>query len=312
MSRVHEAIMRGLGAAVLVLCASCAAPGPQAPAVARDRQVLEAASAARLAYERGNYEQARTLYRRALTRAQAIDAGDQAADAAYNLAMSEIGLHDYEAADQLLLQAEYDAARGSTAAVDIRLLRAKVAYLRERLPQALALANDVLASRAPPGLVLQATVLRGQVFCDLRDLPAAVAELQKARQLVGSMGSALAPAVDADINKLEGTISRMQGRWDAAARLFETEVELLRAANRHRDMAYALARAAEAQLAAGHPALAADRYFLAARSLAMQGETGAGKAFAASSQTAAQSAGDEAAAARARVLLNEIKQRGAP
>lgn len=312
MNCACAALRCGLGAAVLALVAACAAPGPHAVPVARDRQVLEASSAATLAYELGNYEQARTLYRRALMRARAIDAADQAADAAYNLAMSEIGLQNYEVAERMLRQAEYDAARGSSAAADIRLLRAKVAYLRERLPQALALANDVFSARATPGLVLQATILRGQVFCDLRDLPAARAELQAAARLAGSSQSALAPAVEADINKLQGTIARLEGRWDVAARFFDAEVELLRAAHRHRDMAYALARAAEAQLAAGFPALAADRFFLAARSLAAQGEPGTGKAFAVSSQGAAETAGDEDAHARARKLLADINQRAAP
>ena len=312
MSCARNAALCGLAAGVLALCASCSSPAPQPAEPAGDRLVLQASSAARLAYEQGNYAQAQTLYRRALTRAQAIDAGEQAADAAYNLAMSEIGLQHYEAADQLLAQAEYDAARVSTDITDIRLLRAKVAYLRERLPAAIALANDVIASKAPPRLVLQARILRGQIFCDTGNLPAAMAESQTIKELVGSAKTAFAPSMNADMAKLEGTIARLEEKMEVAARLFEAEVELLRVAHRHRDMAYALARAAEMHLRAGRPALAADRFFLAARSLTGQGYFVAGKAFVASSQSAAETAGDEAALARARLLLQEINRHGVP
>lgn len=312
MRCARRLVVSGLATALLTLCASCAAPGTRLAAPAGDLQLLQASSAARLAYELGNYAQARTLYRRALTRAQAIDAVDRAADAAYNLAMAEIGLQHYDEADQLLGQAEYDAVRASTATTDIRLLRAKVAYLQDRLPLALVLANGIVASNAPAGLLMQATILRGQIFCDMRDLPAARSESQTAKEVARSSKAALAPSIDADMHKLDGTIARAEGKPDIAARLFDDEAAWLRAANRHRDMAYAMARAAEAQLAAGRPALAADRFFLAARSLAGQGEFGAGKAFVESSRSAAMTAGDEAAQARARSLLEEINQRGAP
>lgn len=312
MSCARMAAICGLAASLLALCASCAAPGPQPAGPAGDRLVLQASSAARLAYEQGNYAQAQTLYRRALSRAQAIDAGEQAADAAYNLAMSEIALQHYDAAEQLLAQAEYDAARVSTAITDIRLLRAKVAYLRERLPEAIALANDVIASKALPRLFLQARILRGQIFCDTGNLPAAISELHSIKELVGAAKTVLGPSINADMDKLEGTIARREGKFDVAARFFDAEAELLRVAHRHRDMAYALARAAEMHLRAGRPALAADRFFLAARSLTGQGDFAAGKAFVASSQSAAETAGDEAARARAQLLLQEINRRGAP
>ncbi len=302
----------GLAAGLLALCASCAAPAPQPAAPAGDRGVLQASSAARLAYDQGNYALARTQYRRALTRAQAIDAGGQAADAAYNLALSEIGLQHYDDAEQLLVQAQYDAARVSAATTDIRLLRAKVAYLRERLPQAIALANEVIASNAPPRLVLQARVLRGQIFCDTGDLAAALSEAQAIEALAAPAATALTPSLRADMAKLGGTIARLQDQPERAARRFEEEADLLRAAHRHRDMAYALGRAAQMHLRAQRPALAAARFFLAARSLTGQGDLAGGQAFGGSSQSAAQTAGDEAALARAGLLLQEINRRGAP
>ena len=99
---------------------------------------------------------------------------------------------------------------------------------------------------------------------------------------------------------------------DIAARSFEAEAELLRMAHRYRDMGYGLVRVAEAYLAAGQPALAADRFFLAARSLDGRGDTEAAKALLASSLSAAEKAGDEKARARAQMLLEEITRRAVP
>jgi tetratricopeptide (TPR) repeat protein len=310
MTLPRKAASGGLSVVLLCLCVGCAGPRPRPAEPAGDRQVAQASSAARLAYELGEYEQARTLYRRALTRAQAIDAADLAADAAFNLAMSEIGLQRYEAADELLLQAEYDAARASSGTIEIRLLRAKVAYLRGRLPEARALADEVLAAQAPPRSQLQARILRGQMFCDTGDLASAKAELRSIESRAAD--PQLTPSVRADVAKLQGTVARMEANREAAARLFDTEAQLLRSAHRYRDMGYAYARAAEAHLAAGRPALAADRFFLAARSLKGLGDLDTARGFAESGLSAAEKAGDAAARARARLLLEEIARGAGP
>jgi len=308
----RDAVIGGLSAILLSLCTACAGPGPRPSEPAGDTLVLQASSAARLAYDLGNYSQAQTLYRRALVRAQAINDADLAADAAYNLAMSEIGLQHYEAADQLLRQSEYDAVRASSDTIDIRLLRAKVAYLRERLPEAIALANQVIASKAPRHMHLQAKILRGQIFCDTGELPSAKSELQSIEGLVASAKSDFAPSIRADIDKLRGVIARLDGNMVVAARFFDAESELLRTAHRYRDMGNAFARAAGAHLSAGNSALAADRFFLAARSLAGLGDLGSAKVFAESSLTAAANAGDDDAHARAQMLLEEIAKGGVP
>ncbi len=312
MMSLRRAAICGLSATLLGVCASCAAPGTQHIESAGDSQAVQASSAARLAYERGDYSQAQVLYRRALARAQAINSADMAADAAYNLALSEIGLQRYEAADQLLRQAEYDAIRARSDTLDIRLLRAKVAYLRERLPEAIALANEVIASKAAFNLRLQARILRGQVSCDVGDLASARSESASIEALVSSSSAELTPSIRADVAKLEGTIARLEGKMDVAAGRFDAEAELLRNAHRYRDMSHALARAAAAYVSAGRPALAADRLFLAARSLSEQGDVGAAKALLASSLSAAEKAGDEDARTRAQLLLEKITQRGAP
>ena len=304
MTLRRRAVIEGLSAILVSLCTSCAGPGPQPSEPADDTVVVQASSAARLAYELGDYSKAQMLYRRALTRAQAINDAALAADAAYNLALSEIALQHYEAADQLLRQSEYDAARASSDTTDIRLLRAKVAYLRERLPEAIALANEVVASKASRHLRVQAKVLRGQIFCDTGDLPSA--------KLAAASKPELTPSVRADVEKLRGTIARLTGNTEAAARFFDAESELLRSAHRYRDMGKAFARAGEAYLAAGRPALAADSFFIAARALGGQGDFTTARTLAESSLAAASKAGDDEARARAQLLLEEIAKGGAP
>jgi hypothetical protein len=306
----RRAVSGGLSALVFSLCAGCAGTGAPPKAAAIDTLVVQASSAARRAYEQGDYAQAQTLYRRALVRAQAIDDAELAANAAYNLAIAEVGLRNYDTAGRLLRQAQFDAARASSGAFDIHLLRAKVAYLRHDLSEAVALANDILASRAATSLRVQAQILRAQISAESGDLSSANSDL-RAIDIVASR-SALSPSIRADLAKLNGTIAERSGKMDAAARFFDTEGQLLQSAQRYRDRGNALARAAAAHLAAGGPALAADRYFLAARSLNALGDVGAAKALAASSLSAATQAGDENARARAQSLQEEIAKGGGP
>ncbi len=307
-----EIARRGLLALVIGLTVSCAAPPQKPRAPAAESQVTQAFAVARRAYEQGDFAQAQALYRQALTRARAIDHAALAADAAYNLAVSEIALQNYDAAEQLLREAGYDAARASTDTIEPLLLRAKVAVLRGRPTEAIALANQVIASGAAPELRHQATLLRGQIHAESGDLAAARADLRAAAPLNASSAAALAPALAADAKKLEGTIARHNGDSVAAAQLFDAEAELLRAALRYRDMAHALARAADAYLMAGNAAPAAERFFLAARSLDGLGDATAARKHLESSLAAAPRAGDAGASARARALLDEISRRAAP
>ena len=165
----------------------------------------------------------------------------------------------------------------------------------------------------PPAVLrLQAVLLRGTLRSDAGDIAAARAELQAASALAHANDKALTPSLRADLEKLRGTIARLDGDAESAARAFEAEVTSLRSAKRHRDMGYALARAGEAHLSAGRAALAADRYFLAARSLGRQGEGTAARGFADASLAAALQANDAAAGARARRLLEELTARDGP
>ena len=179
-------------------------------------------------------------------------------------------------------------------------------------PEALTFLDEIAASNPAQSIRLQAIILRGQIVGDAGDLDAANSELRAAEGLVASSRLVLSASVGADLAKLAGTVSRLEGKADVAARMFDDEAELLRNAHRYRDMAYALARAAEAYLASGELALAADRFFLAARSLEGHGDTQAARSLLASSVSAAKGAADEDARVRAETLLEEISRRHAP
>ncbi len=305
----HSAAARVTSALLVCLCASCASPLPEREARG-DVVALQASSAARIAYEQGDYALAQQLYRRALTRARAINDAALAADAAFNLAVSEVGLGQYAAADRLLRQAHYDAGRASSGTTDIQLLRAKVAYFQQQIPEAQRLIDEVVGTKAEPALALQARILRGQIFCETAGVHAAKVELQAVEKL--ATPAVLSMPVRADLAKLRGTVARLEGRVVDAAEFFEAEAEFLRLAHRYRDMSHALARAAEAYLASGQPALAADRFYLAARSLDGRGDTDAARTFLASSLSAADQARDDGARLRARMLLEEISRRRGP
>ncbi|MBT8430383.1 MAG: hypothetical protein KJN79_10775 [Gammaproteobacteria bacterium] len=302
----------GIPAALAFFCASCASPGPESKVERGDTIGVQASSAATLAYERGDFGQAQKLFQLALTRAWAIDDAELAADAAYNLAMSEIRLENYDKAAQSLRQAYYDAVRASSNTADIQLVRAKVAFLRMRPSEALMFLDEIAVSKPSRSITLQAMILRGQMSGDAGDKDAAESELRAAKSLVASSQTVLSASVEADLAKLAGTVSRLEGKFDIAAHAFDDEAELLRVAHRYRDMAHALARAARAYLEAGRQALAADRFFLAARSLEGHGDADAARSFLASSVSAAKGAADHDARIRAEVLLEEINRRHAP
>jgi tetratricopeptide (TPR) repeat protein len=271
--------------------------------------LLELSEAAHLAYDRGDVPRALVLYRQALDRARVMNGAQDIVDAACNLAICQIALKHYQPADVLLQEAQYDAARGSLAGAEIVLLRAKVAYLEGRLRDCQRLAGEVSGTGANASIRLQALILKGQALCDAGDLAAAKVQLQSLDKSAAALGS-LTPSVLAEASKLRGSIARAEKRNDDAASLFDQEANLLQLSRRYAEIGNALARAAESYLAAGKPKLAADRFFLAGRCMAAQGDAETAKPLLASSISSAEQAGDQAARARSAALLKDITDGG--
>ncbi len=288
---------------------SCSAP-VQSPR--GDVALLQASSVAMTAYNQGDLAQARTLFQRSLIRAHAIDSPLGIADAAYNLATCEFELANYRAADQLLDEAVYDAARVNAAAGDILLLKAKCAEAEGHFPQAIALAEQVLNSKPILPVQLGAMIVRGQGLCDGGRLADAKEQARAVARLAHGGKGMSWPSVAADEARLNGQIAQVEGRWAEAAKAFDVEVDQLRRAGRYRGLPPALARVAAAFSMARQPALAADRYFLAGRSAAAWGDSKSARQWLASSVSAAQTAGDAATGLRAQSLLREINEAADP
>jgi tetratricopeptide (TPR) repeat protein len=296
--------MRCLPLIFVVWAASCVSSPLPAPQETGDMEFANSCAAGRIAFDNGDFSRAQTLYNRGLTRARAVNGADSIVDAACNLAICEIALRHYQAADVLLREAEYDALRASAKSGEVQVLRAKVAYLLGHLAESADLAAKVIDSRADEDQRLAASILKGQILCDTGNLPAARAQLQRVEKLAGTFRS-LPPSTTADVIKFRGTILRMEGSYEAAARLFDGEADLLRSTRRYGDMSHALARAAGCYLKAGKPALAADRFFLAGRSIGAQGDAAVACQWLAAGMAAAEKAGDAAARARVAALLEE-------
>jgi tetratricopeptide (TPR) repeat protein len=296
---------------VACFCSSCVSLGPGRVAERGDPDLLELSEAAHLAYDHGDLPRALALYGQALDRARLTNEPQAIVDAACSLAICHIAQKRYRTADVLLREAAYDAERGHLDAAEIMLLRAKVAYLEGDFSRCVTLADKVSGPETDELVRLGALILRGQALCGIPDLAAAKAQWRSIEKLSEARAGA-APSIRADTLKLRGTIAGMEHQPGQAASLFDQEAALLRISRRYTDIGPALARAAECYEAAGRPDLAADRFYLAARNTAAQGDAGAARRLLASSVSASERTGDEAARLRATGLLEEINERGGP
>lgn len=294
-----------LGVIAAMFASACSSPPSRQPPSLSDPLYQQASAAGRSAFEQGQLQQSAAMYRQALVRARATNWPEAIVDAAYNLAVCELATQHFAEADAVLAEAIYSASLGGLSDRELRLLQAKSAYLQGQWANAIRFCGEVTSRPGDVTQALAAIVLKGQAQCELGDVSAARAQLQSAATQMAKLSSA-GPSLQADIENLRGKIARLEKNDAAAAGCFDREAEFLRAARRYRDMSHALARAAESHLAANRPSLAADRYFLAGRSIAAQGDRQQGIAWLDLSMKAAEKAHDAEARARADAMLKEL------
>lgn len=287
---------------------ACSGPAPRAGsagggAQGSDAEWRSAMTAGRKAYDRGQLAQAARLYRHALQRGRAMDSPPAIADAAYNLAASQLGLGDYAAARLQLQEAKTELLRSGGDLSDLLLVEARLARLLGEPGQALALLESLRAGAFPEGLQQQSELLRGQLACDLGDRDGALNALQQLREGVGENTS---PAVRGGGWELAGCLALLRGEALQAAGAFDREAECLREAGQYRQMISALSRAAAAYDRAGGQGEAAERWFRAARSLFTQGQRDEALMLATRAKEAAQRAPEPRLAQRVQSLLEEI------
>lgn len=287
----------------LISCGTSVRPKEEAS----DAEFATAMSAGRAAFDQGQIEQAATLYQRALQRARLMDNAVAIGDAAYNLAACHIRLGQYEKARSYLAVAKTEVLSIQGDITDILLVEAKVARLQGQPAEALALTDQILSGSGSPTTNshrLQAHLLRGQMACDKEDAALAVRELQLAEKMAAGVSDT---GLRAGLSRLAGRIHLIKKEPFRAGREFDREASLLQEAEQYAQMTGALQSAAESYLQAGKYRLAADRFFRAARSSFAQGQNSVALKLGNLSLSAADNAGDQRIAARARALLDEIE-----
>jgi len=260
----------------LIVCAAagCGTPPPVTTPV--DAELDRSNSAARAAYDRGALSEAATLYEQSLSRSRAMDDAQEIADAAYNLAACLMEVNDLDRARQLLHEAEWELAKIGKNADDLLLLEAKIARQQGRNAEALALTDRLIAQPRPkgePGPPVGVYLLRGRLALDRHDVGAALLELGAARTANAAHKDKPDDLATAGIFGLTAEISVEQKLMGPAATAFEMQAATLAMAADYSEMGMALGHAGNAYLAAGAPAVAADRLYRAARCLFSLGNT---------------------------------------
>ena len=287
--------------ALLLSMTGCGGPAKNnARAKAVDTELAQELSAARATFTRGAWPQAASLYRLALKRAELMDDPTEISNAAFNYAATLVQTADYDGARIALAEAKIEAVRAGAPTSDIVSLEAHVAQLQGRLEDASQLVDAVLADKtASAEDRLQATLVKGQIACAVKNVGAAKAVAAQARTLVTGGTS---PAFAAGIAELDGCIALLDHNPALAAERFDRQAAFLREGRLYGDMVRALARAGDAYGEANQPAVAADRYFRAGRSAIAQNDLMAAQPLVEAAGNQAGKAGDVRLIARVEQL----------
>lgn len=243
-----------------------------------DPDIARAAQAARISFERGSVEQAERLYARALRLARAADDARESGTLAYNLALCRMELGRLDDASKTLAEARNDYERLARPLDEIQLLEAEIARRQGRYEDMSAL---LATWRGKPDkkahkkvvfseTAVMAALLEVRAACDQGRVAEGERILDEVRQ--AAKKRTLSAELQAQIARAEGDLALARGQPIAAAAAFEQEADIWRGAKQYRRMAIAMGRAAEAYKAGGATKPALERFYLAARSLAAQGD----------------------------------------
>jgi len=243
---------------------------------------------ARLEFAGGSPTLAAAAYTKALNRARVIDDSASISTAAYNLAVAKAAMADYSSALISLDEADHETLRSGGNLADSLLVRSRVLLEMKRYSDSAAVASSVVSregSKPDDNQKLQAWVVQGLAACAMKDVAAANHALSEARAIKTD------PIGESAVLGLAGEVDLLSNNLAAAVEDFDKQAELARSAKLYRDMAKALAKSGRAAMAAGKPAVAADRLYRAARAATGRGEANA-VALQAEALSAAQAAGD--------------------
>jgi hypothetical protein len=255
---------------VLFLVAGCGGSEPQRPVTPVDETLRREKHAGRLAYDLGHPDEAVVKYRAALTRAQARDDLEEIGTVGYNLAVAELQANALDRALSVARTTRTELARRGAELFPALLLAEATALYRTGAPTQ----ADAVAAQAEAGTdaeaAARATFLRGLIADEKGDEQGLSAAADRLR-------SASMPALQADAAELAARLALRRGD-PAGAREEAARAEALRRDTLdYRGLARALAVGGEAARRAGDPIGAADLFWRAGRSAAVQGDLAVAK-----------------------------------
>lgn len=278
-------------------------PAKVEPPAAVDERFNLASRAARLAFDRGQYEQAASLYRQALDLAYTRDDLDAIVDAQYNAAVCHVKLGQNEQALELVQRAAGELARAKRPlSSDLALLEATVRYRRGEHETAWELTEPIVSSpdTAPGDAAKRAHFLRGLIAAERKDL----AGLERARAALASPQS---PRLLADYSELSGHVAVAEERYADATRAFTHAGRLRSDTGDYRGIVRALTMAGAAAEKAGDLAQASSHFLRAGRSAAIQGTSNDAERLLERAATLAGEAGEEKTAQEANTILAGLR-----
>jgi tetratricopeptide (TPR) repeat protein len=291
-------------AAALALAAGGCGTAPQSPAGPVDRELKAAGSTARYAFESGRYDQAASIYRRALDRAFLRNDADAILDNRYNLAVSLMELQKTGQALALVEQAKADlAASGKSLPADLLLLEATILFRDGRMQRALKVTEAILASgsAATPAIHARTHFLRGLIAARRNDVP-------MLRRSIRRMGRPENDILLSDLAELRGRLAMAEEAWRRAASHLKDAARLRRHSLDYRRMARSLALAAAASRKAGREGRAASLYLQAGRSAALRGDRSEAREWLTQAARLFESIGNSELSAESRSLLADLAQ----
>jgi tetratricopeptide (TPR) repeat protein len=289
--------------AVMILSAACSSKGPTEKPLQGDPQLDRLNRSAHIAFEKADYVGAESLYRQALQMARMRNAFSEIVEAHFNLALGHLKQGDVAGAETQLQEAKTEFSREKLdPPPKFFLLEAVILYREGRKDEALAVTDAILKQGAEPNpeVLGRTYYLRGRIAADRGDT-------EGIRTAVKAMGAPDKPPLIADLEELKGHVAFSERRWAAAATAFDRAADLQRQLLNYRAMAAALAMAARALEYGNRPEAAADRYFQAGRSAALQGEDDRAREWLIQAMNLAENTGDRKTVGEARKLLSNME-----
>ncbi|MBU4199892.1 MAG: hypothetical protein KKG09_04880 [Verrucomicrobia bacterium] len=252
----------------MLLTVGCGTP----PKVVRqDPEIERNVVLARSAFAAGSAEKAVTYYQKALNRARLMDDPAAIGRNAYNLAACLALLCQDDEARALLDEAHAEFQRTGITAREIPLLKARLDCRDGNTAEALALVQSQLKAATPKDkFFLQYQILLADLLCARGDAKGAALELSRVNL---KALNAEEPVVQADAAQVRARIALLDQKSREAGEFLDAAAKHLQQAGQYIEMAVALDEAGRAYETAGDRNAAMNRYYRAARSLFLAGQT---------------------------------------